>query len=328
MDNQQPSNNIFYRRPQEGKGFIYMYTSPSGRHYIGQTINSLAERARSPVSGKGYKKCILFWKAIEKYHFSNFQVEILEEAEIEKLNDLEKRYIKEYNSLAPNGYNISNGGDGGKKVEVFVYSAQNGKFLEHYNSLSEASLFTGVPIETISSILSNKNQRKIAHNLYFSKTFLKEIDLLTLARKNYTTIYLYDIEGTFIKALPTIRSAASELRVSESAINRHCANGKECCGYYLSKEKLDRMIPKEKNEKRGLMVRQIDPNTLLTIQIFPSLSSAAKAVGLSSSAAISAAIKEGKKSKGFFWKLIEGSTTMCPENSPGPVRGISKEMKI
>lgn len=48
MDNQQPSDNsLFYKKPHKGMGFVYKYTSPSGKNYIGQTINSLADRAKS-----------------------------------------------------------------------------------------------------------------------------------------------------------------------------------------------------------------------------------------------------------------------------------------
>ena len=89
MDNQQPSINleIFYRKPKDGHGFIYKYTAPNGKSYIGQTINSLKTRAKNIISGTGYKKCTLFWKAIQKYGWNNFQVEILEEICIEELND-------------------------------------------------------------------------------------------------------------------------------------------------------------------------------------------------------------------------------------------------
>ena len=31
--------------PKKGYGYIYKYTSPSGKSYIGQTIHSLQERA-------------------------------------------------------------------------------------------------------------------------------------------------------------------------------------------------------------------------------------------------------------------------------------------
>ena len=98
MDNQQPSvnNPLCYRKPKAGYGFIYKYTSPSGKNYIGQTITTLARRASNIISGNGYKKCPLFWKAIEKYGWTNFQVDILAEAPIPQLDSLEIEYIKQF----------------------------------------------------------------------------------------------------------------------------------------------------------------------------------------------------------------------------------------
>lgn len=60
------------------KGTIYKYTSPSGKVYIGQTVNSQEQRAKK---GEGYKGCPAFYRAIQKYGFENFLYEVLEEVE-------------------------------------------------------------------------------------------------------------------------------------------------------------------------------------------------------------------------------------------------------
>lgn len=46
-------------------------------------------------------------KAIYKYGWDNFTKEIVMECEF----DWEKIFIKEYNTLSPNGYNLTTGGD-------------------------------------------------------------------------------------------------------------------------------------------------------------------------------------------------------------------------
>mgnify|MGYP003571263887 CR=1 FL=1 len=55
--------NSFELKPKKGYGFIYKYTSPSGKSYIGQTIYSLKERAKTS-NGAGYSNCIIFFRAI------------------------------------------------------------------------------------------------------------------------------------------------------------------------------------------------------------------------------------------------------------------------
>lgn len=311
MDNQQPSNNsLFYKKPQIGYGFIYKYTSPSKRSYIGQTVNSLASRAKSIVSGAGYKKCSIFWKAIQKYSFSNFSAEILCEVPVDELNRWEEYYISFYNTIAPNGYNLCEGGEGGKKKEVYVYSAQNGKFLEHYSSLSEAASMTQVPIETISSIMSAKSKRRQAHNLVFCNTYYENFNTSKLSRDNYKRVYVYDESGNFLKEFESISSASNYLKVSESTIRRRVEDGKISCGFYFSNIKEEKEItPVRKTPKKGKAVCQISPIDYETIKVYPSLSAAARAVGLSSCSNISRAASKRIKAGGYFWRIIEGSTT-------------------
>ena len=70
-----------YRFPTKGHGFIYKYTSPNGKSYVGQTTTSLFKR--SGKRGKMYKGCKIFYQAILKYGFENFTVEIQEDGTYE-----------------------------------------------------------------------------------------------------------------------------------------------------------------------------------------------------------------------------------------------------
>lgn len=86
---------------------IYKYTSPSGKHYIGQT-NDIVRRKSQHKKTNG---CPCFKAAVDKYGFENFKFDILEEnLTVEEANIKEEYYINEYNSLAPNGYNLHTGG--------------------------------------------------------------------------------------------------------------------------------------------------------------------------------------------------------------------------
>lgn len=311
MDNQQPSINIFYKKPQLGYGYIYKYTSPNGKNYIGQTINSLKERAKSLIDGRGYKKCSVFWKAIQKYGWKNFKVEILEEVKVEELNNKEKYYISLFNSLVPNGYNLTTGGESGKTKEVYVYSAQNGDFIEHYSSLTEASLNTGVPVVTISTILNSSTSRKQSHNLVFSNFYFAKYDINQLSRKNYHKVYVYDKEGKYITSYEKIASAAKALNIADGSI-RNCLNGysPQVKNYQFRDKKYDKINPIPKGSNPRVSVHQIDPKTQKIIATYPSMMDAARAVGLSGSNGIKKVITRGKGlSGGFFWKINEGSTT-------------------
>lgn len=100
------------------KFLIYKYTNKiNGKSYIGQTRDSLYQRADGPT-GKGYKSCPKFWAAIKAYGFDCFIPSILEEIETEDINlvnEREKYWIAYYNTFYE-GYNVTTGGEARKEV--------------------------------------------------------------------------------------------------------------------------------------------------------------------------------------------------------------------
>ncbi len=89
-------------------GVIYKITNLiDGKNYVGQTIN-FNQRIGQHKRGKQFID-----KAIQKYGWKNFTVEIVEECtSLEQLNKREIFWIAAFNSKVPNGYNLTDGGDG------------------------------------------------------------------------------------------------------------------------------------------------------------------------------------------------------------------------
>jgi group I intron endonuclease len=96
-------------------GIVYKLTSPSGKIYIGQTIRDFNKRIMEHCSNS--EKSIIS-NSINKYGFHNFKCEILFDGNNNELNDKEIYYIKFYNSLEPNGYNVRTGGSNGSHSEL------------------------------------------------------------------------------------------------------------------------------------------------------------------------------------------------------------------
>ena len=93
-------------------GTIYKLTSPSGKHYIGQTMN-LKDRKRRFYNPNNFYSGHRLDNAIKKYGVENFKYEILVQITDsdkiklrEKLDELEIFYIKKYNSYKK-GYNMT-----------------------------------------------------------------------------------------------------------------------------------------------------------------------------------------------------------------------------
>ena len=98
------------------RGFIYRYTFPDGKVYIGQTIRPVEARHREHITPSTGKVNVGFWEAWEKYQ--DAKLEVIETVEEEdpaaltaRLNSLEIMYIAQYRSTNPNyGYNRAPGG--------------------------------------------------------------------------------------------------------------------------------------------------------------------------------------------------------------------------
>lgn len=155
------------------KGIIYKYTSPSGKCYIGQTINEdrrklQHKRAAFNENHKEYDKP--FYRALRKYGWDSFEYEVLntisadmEKDLTDKLDALEIYYIGLYDSYS-NGYNSTIEGhslrginhpsygtklDEAHKAKLKVSRARivsqyslDGNYIDTYDSAAQASEIT------------------------------------------------------------------------------------------------------------------------------------------------------------------------------------------
>jgi group I intron endonuclease len=94
-------------------GHIYKITSPTGRIYIGKTTRLKDRISYYRNNNKGGQK--ILDSSIEKYGWDQHVFEIITEAPVDQLSELEIKYIKEFNTFHydnPNGMNLTKGGEG------------------------------------------------------------------------------------------------------------------------------------------------------------------------------------------------------------------------
>ena len=90
------------------RGIIYKITSPSGKVYVGQTIQEFKHRIRSHQ--RKDSGCTAISRAIQKYG-DEMKYEIIENnIPHEQLDEREVFWIKKLNSISPGGYNLNTGG--------------------------------------------------------------------------------------------------------------------------------------------------------------------------------------------------------------------------
>lgn len=90
--------------------FVYCVTNLlNGKKYIGQTIRPVRARWSAHKRDTRYP----IGRAIAKYGKENFRFEILETVDSrEELDEREIYWIREFNTIRPTGYNLTEGGKG------------------------------------------------------------------------------------------------------------------------------------------------------------------------------------------------------------------------
>ena len=157
-------NNNFEVECQRS-GVIYVITNKlNGKQYVGQTIQKLTNRLNE------HKSCKIsaIGRAIKKYGWENFSVEILEDnISREKLNEREIFWITKLNCMKPNGYNLTSGGKAPTNVSVEtrkkLSAARRGKQLseETRKRISEAQKGKTIPEETRAKISARNKEKGI-----------------------------------------------------------------------------------------------------------------------------------------------------------------------
>ena len=204
-------------------GIIYKYTSPSGKSYIGQTIKTLEKRAK--YTGEGYARCPVFYKAILKYGFENFTCEILEEITLDskeavkvQLDLLEEKYIKEYNTLAPYGYNTRLGNGNGsvfsKNSKVCATGSKHFNWRADLNELELQELYQqGMTLKDISERTGISKETVKRH--------IQDKGILREKKYNQPVVKL-DKQGNVLKRWESASAAEREEGAGKNAISRCC----------------------------------------------------------------------------------------------------------
>lgn len=120
------------------RGEIYLLKNrENGKCYIGQARKYVSQNnnkwgtngrwkshVREAISKSSKDHCLLLNQAIRKYGSAAFDVSKLCDCDIKDMNTLETKYIEEYNSVGPNGYNMTHGGDGNRNSDFTKQNKQ------------------------------------------------------------------------------------------------------------------------------------------------------------------------------------------------------------
>lgn len=238
---------------------------PSGKSYIGKT-KDLKRRLRDHF-GLRSKSCRYLSAAIAKYGHEDFECILLHQCKDEDANALERACILNARSRAPNGYNLSPGGEGGthhpdtialmkQKAALRKEAPMPGCLkVAQYNLTGELTkVHDGVTMAARSIIGDNKTfqeTRGAAHNIQTSITGANKqvtaygnrwryvrggdvpvVMLEPLSKQLHPScrgVGQYDAHRVLIKTFPSVSAAAKAVGAKNQNINAVCHGIRKTC---------------------------------------------------------------------------------------------------
>lgn len=204
---------------------IYKITSPSGRVYIGQTVDFVKRKSHYKKLKRNHQ--IRLYNSIKKYGWESHTLELIEECDVFLLNDRE-RYWQEY-------YNVTDSNKGlnckltkttdksgfhskemkknqrkasKNKKSVYQYSLE-GNFIKEYVSIAEAAEWNNLHTASLYNSITKNKTNTIGGFQWFYEykgENISKVSLGTITKKvrlyNDTEEYIFNSRtecATFIK---------------------------------------------------------------------------------------------------------------------------------
>lgn len=286
--------------------YIYKATNKiNGKCYIGKTVN-FKQRVWQHLRCYEKEDCV-FHRALQKHGKENFSWDIIcnidDEAEADKL---EKRYIQEYNSHVPNGYNENKGGTGGHNSRSIVCLHINGKYVKRYDSAAQAEREDGFCNSDV--LLCCKNKLRQCKNYMF----MFEDDYLKFGAKKYIKpeangtrkIIQCDMDGNFLNEYKSVQEAAKKTDSNRTTISGVLTGTyKSANGFiFVYKENFPiKDISKYRKRKKGKRIAQVDVKSEKIIQVFDRISDAGKELGVNYKNIHKVIDMPGRTACGYKW---------------------------
>lgn len=235
------------------------------------------------------KKFINYWgsgfaikTAINKYGIENFKKEIIVEGNFHQTlkDELEKHYIRVYNTIQPYGYNLTSGGQGAGLIpqKVNQYTTK-GEFIKTWNSTKEIGCYYNISNSTVRSCC---NGTTLTCNsfifLYLNSNIQNRLNLIEenkklnkwTSKECYYKPLQYSLDGTFIKAWNSCNEVANTLNYNLDVI-RACLLRKNTLITYkgfiwaMSEEDAQERVLLIKNKKKTINIYK-ENNLIQTVK--------------------------------------------------------------
>lgn len=277
---------MYNKKTGKYEGYIYLVTNDfNDKVYVGQTITSIKRRWSSHICdakhigkykkrGRSYLHLSMNEHGIEHFKISEIAHVIKDTREElkDRLNELQIDNIIKYNSQAPNGYNLTAGGDNFSDsllAPVVAYNVDKTVW-KTFKSITEACQQTGMGTSGIIACCKGRTQLcKGRVWRYAQDSYDKYPTDKIIVSETIGTAYIsgtakmvdqYTLDGEFVKTYNSVSEAARQVGCGSSGINQCClGHTKQVSGFFWRFHD----EPLNKYETDGyIIVRQVDKYTI------------------------------------------------------------------
>jgi len=275
-------------------GYIYrIVNTKSGKMYIGETIEQDPEtrwkgHQYAFRTGRG---CPILRDAVQKYGIEHFRFEVLVICFDEARFDMEREYIKRYNTLTPNGYNFLEGGVGGAGFKGKTHSEEVRKILSiHFKKRAEDPAY-----RAMLSLRAKEQMRKA-----------KEAGLDLGKKVRESEKFRKAVEEGRIGGAGRICLDETRKKTSESLKKYYEKNGTHVCSVEIQRKAMAKAV--------GVKVEKYDLEDNF-LAVYDSIADAARECDISKGGIGFCLSGKYKTSGGFKWKRTAVSPAGSPETT-------------
>jgi group I intron endonuclease len=225
---------------------IYKITSPSGKIYIGQSID-IAKRMNQYAKMHNCKHQVKLLRSLTKYGFSEHIFKVVEECNVDQLNVRERHWQDFYDVLGVNGLNCKLTNTNDKSGSYSQEAKDNiSKSLKELYKTPEGrevrSRQTANRDKVERARKTVQNTDYVARSASYDWTSLHKkrvanTDYTAIAKKRWVEILQFNIDGTLLREWPSIKEAGSHLKVQTNSISACCRSKRQTAGGFIWKYK-------------------------------------------------------------------------------------------
>lgn len=231
---------------------VYRHISPCGGTYVGITKMSLYDRWGK--DGCRYKRCKLFYRAIQKYGWDSFIHEVI----LDKVSKSEaiyaEKYLVRWYKMHKMSYNITDGGestagihmpeDAKQKISKYLKEnrgravlqySMNGDFIKEYKSATIAAEELGYGKVSVSNCASGRKGNNVLHGHIF--VYKDEVDslphILELCKEHWRKYKIVQYQnGIPINIFESLHGAERATGISRVCIKQNIRGKFKMAGGY------------------------------------------------------------------------------------------------